>query len=448
MRNCKLTGWVAVLAVMFTMQQWTVAQTTSGDDPIVPATATPEAAAQLPAPDEPPAALPARSVDDAPVLTAPLVVARGPLHQALARPLNFNPGLVVFKEPPRRLDEWPAADAPPASNAVWVPGYWAWDDASRDFLWVSGLWRVPPQGFHWVPGYWTQGRGSYQWVSGFWTNRGEIEYIKNAPKQADLPPAAMPASWEVGAGSMIWTPAQYVWSPNGYIHVPGYWDYPLSQRGVAFAPVALPQPVEANLCLAYTPAHKINLSALTEHLFVRPRYQHYYFGDFYDEANLNLGIAPWFAFHPGSISYDPLFAQYRVQQTADWETTLRDQYVLRVADRTLRPATTVLVADGTAPGRVIWTTSVQTAVVEPEENVAGDIDPTERNRLRLLALEMEKFALTRLFWEKKAATSGRHGSHLTLPIPNWQALSYAVGPARAYPQMPLTAEQPVESYSR
>ena len=47
-------------------------------------------------------------------------------------------------------------------------GYWAWDSATNDFLWVSGVWRVAPSGMRWIPGYWAPCAEGHQWVSGFW----------------------------------------------------------------------------------------------------------------------------------------------------------------------------------------------------------------------------------------------------------------------------------------
>jgi hypothetical protein len=28
----------------------------------------------------------------------------------------------------------------------------AWDDDSEEYIWVSGIWRVPPPNRQWVPG--------------------------------------------------------------------------------------------------------------------------------------------------------------------------------------------------------------------------------------------------------------------------------------------------------
>ena len=87
------------------------------------------------------------------------VQARGPIHEAFASattpaaPTNPAP-----KEPPKPIDEMPPAEKP-EGNTMWIGGYWAWDDDKKDFLWVSGTWRVIPPGKHWVAGYWRQDNG-------------------------------------------------------------------------------------------------------------------------------------------------------------------------------------------------------------------------------------------------------------------------------------------------
>ena len=48
-------------------------------------------------------------------------------------------------------------------------------------------------------------------------------------------------------------PAHYVWSPSGYLFVDGYWDRPLMQRGMMFAPVYFQQPLYRQPNYVYTP---------------------------------------------------------------------------------------------------------------------------------------------------------------------------------------------------
>src|SRR4051812_35037140 len=68
------------------------------------------------------------------------VLTRGPVHEGFAEPVVFNPepGPVVPHEPPPPVDEVPPDQKPEGEDVLWIPGYWSWDDAKEDFLWVSG----------------------------------------------------------------------------------------------------------------------------------------------------------------------------------------------------------------------------------------------------------------------------------------------------------------------
>jgi hypothetical protein len=59
----------------------------------------------------------------------------------------------------------------------------------------------------------------------------------------------------------------------------------------------------------YTPSVLIDASLLSFYLFVRPSYGHYYFGDFFANEYLGLGIYPWYSVNRvPDYSYDPLLA--------------------------------------------------------------------------------------------------------------------------------------------
>jgi hypothetical protein len=87
--------------------------------------------------------------------------------------------------------------------------------------------------------------------------------------------------------------------------VPGYWDYPLARRGLVFSPVYFTGPVAV-----YRPAVCLDAGVLSFSLFCRPAYCHYYFGDYYDDRYVVIGIRPWF-YHSPHYGYDPLFGYYR-----------------------------------------------------------------------------------------------------------------------------------------
>src|SRR5205823_691564 len=113
------------------------------------------------------------------------VLTQGPVHEAFAEPVVFDPkaGPVIPKQPPQAIEEMPPDQKPDSPDAQWIPGYWAWDDSRNDFLWVSGIWRVPPPGRQWVPGYWNQVQGGYQWVPGAWTvvDQQQTQYLPPPP---------------------------------------------------------------------------------------------------------------------------------------------------------------------------------------------------------------------------------------------------------------------------
>src|SRR5580704_1381995 len=74
------------------------------------------------------------------------VLTRGPVHEAFAETVAFNPqpGVVVMRDCPAPIVELPPELKPEGANVTWIPGYWAWDDERNDFLWVSGIWRDLP----------------------------------------------------------------------------------------------------------------------------------------------------------------------------------------------------------------------------------------------------------------------------------------------------------------
>ena len=138
------------------------------------------------------------------------VLTRGPIHEAFAEPVIFDPGPgpVVPKQPPPPIPELPPDRRPRGADVRWVPGDWGWDDRRHDFVWVSGTWREVPPGRHWVPGYWNPVVGGCQWVSGFWASADQRQLLY-------LPPP--PASQEAGptrpapGPGFFWVPGSWFW---------------------------------------------------------------------------------------------------------------------------------------------------------------------------------------------------------------------------------------------
>jgi hypothetical protein len=151
-----------------------------------------------------------------------------------------------------------------------------------------------------------------------------------------------PGFWAAVQPNWVWVPDHYVWAPRGYVFVNGYWDYAIGRRGVLFAPVYFNRGVYARPGFSYSPATVIDLSVFTRHLFLRPRYQHYYFGDYYAANYQNTGFLPWFSFQSSRYGYDPFYAHQRWQYRQDpqWEQRVEADFQLRRDQEDARPPRT------------------------------------------------------------------------------------------------------------
>jgi hypothetical protein len=297
------------------------------------------------------------------------VLTRGPIHEAFAETVTFDPeqGLVVPTQPPAAIEELPPDQKPEGANVAWIPGYWGWDDEGNDYLWVSGIWRALPPGRQWVPGYWGESGKGFQWTSGYWADASssEVEYLPEPPETAEAGPNVAapsadstwlpgswiwretryvwrPGFWATGQPNWVWVPDHYMWAPRGHIFVNGYWDYSIGRRGVLFAPVHFDRSVYARPGFSYSPATVIDLSVFTNHLFLRPRYQHYYFGDYYAANYQTAGFLPWFSFQSSRHGYDPIYAHQRWQSRQDpqWEQRVEANFRLRRDQEDARPPRT------------------------------------------------------------------------------------------------------------
>lgn len=296
----------------------------------------------------------------------PEVLARGPIHEAFAESVVFDPkpGLIIHKKPPADVPEIPPEQKPDEPDTVWIPGYWAWDDDRDDFLWVSGIWRRIPQGRQWISGYWADlpddaaGEGDrYQWVAGRWasTDEDEVEYLPPPPPTLEEGPNVPAPSddyvwqpgiwmwsnnqynwrggfWAASNPNWLWVPPYYSWTPRGYLYNTGYWDYGWNRRGICFAPVYFNSPFYLNSGYYYSPFVAFNSGLFNQHLFCRPGYNHYYFGDYYASRYQQGGIYPWFAYHNRRYGYDPFYANARVRMGAsnpDWNKQLMADFQSR-----------------------------------------------------------------------------------------------------------------------
>jgi hypothetical protein len=277
---------------------------------------------------------------------------RGPVHEAFALPPGVAPqaGPIVTKKPPDPIPEMPPEQRPEGDNVQWIPGYWAWDVQRNDYLWVSGLWRVPPAGRKWVPGAWNRVEGGYQWTPGFWAPAGqdEMQYLPPPPESLDNGPSGpppddnsfytpgnwlyqssryvwQPGCWQAYRPGLIWIPAYYYGTPGGYVFVPGYWDWPLDGRGLLFAPVVFSRPLWTTPGWCYRPSYCVNYSGLFASLFMGPG-GGYYFGNYYGPTYRRQGYRPWFAGVGGGVN--PLYGWYRWRNlnNPSWATGLVSTY--------------------------------------------------------------------------------------------------------------------------
>jgi len=297
------------------------------------------------------------------------VLTHGPIHEAFAETVAFDPepGIIVSKAPPDPINEIPP-EQKPEGDVEWVPGYWGWDDDRNDFIWVSGIWRVIPPVRQWIPGYWVRSEEGFQWISGYWASKNEsvTAYLPEPPESVEVGPnvsapspdygwipgcwvwyngryAWRPGYWAVMRPDWVWVPDHYVWSPRGYIFVGGYWDVAVANRGVLFAPVFFGIGVTVGPGFYFMPSFMIDLRVFSDCLFLRPRYHHYYFGDYYAARYYQRGIFPWFSPHARRHGYDPIYAHQRWKHRRDrnWEKNLHATYQERRKYEAARPPRTL-----------------------------------------------------------------------------------------------------------
>ena len=133
-----------------------------------------------------------------------------------------------------------------------------------------------------------------------------------------------------------------MWTPRGYVFVDGYWDYSFDRRGVLYAPVYFQSGYYSRPGYSYSPVVAIGLVALMEHLFLRPNYHHYYFGDYYDRSYRDRGYYSPYAYHSSSYGYDPVYSYRRWTHREDrnWERRYEASYDYRRDHDSARPPRT------------------------------------------------------------------------------------------------------------
>jgi hypothetical protein len=305
----------------------------------------------------------------------PEILNRGPIHEAFADPVTFDPmpGPTVPKQPPDPIEEQPPDTAPDCDGVQWISGYWAWDEERGDFIWISGIWRVPPPNCQWTPGYWNQcdeGNGGWRWTRGCWTpvDQSACQYLPAPPPSIERGPSSPPPSdgsnciwtpgywswaeatavaapryvwrpgcWTVYNPDWLWCPPRYVSTSCGYLFVPGFWDYPIERRGILYAPIYCPGTLRINS--TYCPSVCINTSMITSCLFVQAQCQSYCFGDYFEARYSSMGIYPCYAYHGSRYGCDPIYAHCAASHFGErgWSRRLFDEYRYRREHPAARP---------------------------------------------------------------------------------------------------------------
>jgi len=298
-----------------------------------------------------------------------IALSRGPVHEAFAQPLRTSrsAAIVVDQRPPEPIEELPPREVPQADDIQWIPGYWGWDPAEYEFVWVSGVWRRPPAGMSWLPGDWVSHDEGYAWISGAWVEEGSLTLVtKTPPEPRQEEPGRAPSEnhfwvpgrwvyhasdfrWEPGFWAQsrekeVWIPQRYVWMPRGYLLVNGYWDYPLEQRGILFSPVRIKAERQQ---VRFTPSVAVSVQTLPTHLFIYQDYGHYHFGDYYDVRPKRGQLTAWVGVE--RRYYDPLHVFYSTVQR-DRFNHYRTRHDYFIQNSNARPA--VVWNDNRGRGRV------------------------------------------------------------------------------------------------
>ncbi len=410
---------------------------------------------------------------------ADVVLTRGPVHEAFASTVLFDPepGVVVTRTPPPPIEELPPDQRPEGSNITWIPGYFSWDDEQNDFIWVSGVWRALPPHRQWVSGYWARTGHGHQWVSGYWADAdvSEIEYLPEPPETVEAGPnieapsadqtwvpgswtwhhghyAWRPGYWAPVYSDWSWVPGHYIWTPRGYVFVDGYWDHVIANRGVLFAPVRFDSGIYARAGFSYSPRTVIDLAVFSDHLFVRPQYHHYYFGDYYSPSYYDVGFFPSFSFHIGHHGYDPIYAHERWhhRHDHDWHRHREAAYRHRREHEHARPPRTlaaqlVLSADSekSREGSFRLATTLDRLAKEGDRTVRlQPLDKDARQKLADRRVEFQKSREERQVLEAGPSSASRESGPVKLKITKSSVKSAPDGEVSRHRSPPKRQEAP------
>lgn len=394
------------------------------------------------------------------------VLTRGPVHEAFAGMVSYDPepGIVVAPPPPEPIEEIPPEERPEGDDVAWIPGYWGWDDERSDFLWISGTWRALPPGRAWVAGYWRESGQGHQWISGYWADAKvrEITYLPPPPATLEIGANIAAPSidygwtpgcwvwfqgryawragyWAPGRAEWVWVPAYYVWTPRGVIFVEGFWDYPLEHRGMLFAPVYYQSRGYARRGYSYSPRIAINLSIFNDHLFLRPSFHHYYFGDYYSPRYDDGGFYASFTFQSGRHGYDPFYSHNRWEhrQDRDWGNRFQASYRYRRDHEDSRPPRT-WAAQVTVNRGTVAAGQARVTMAAPLEQLAA----RRENPVRFQRVDQgDRQKLAQRGREVQQSREQRRKIEAAAVVPSARQAGEAIQPAKvSLPRSPIVAQ--------
>ena len=147
---------------------------------------------------------------------------------------------------------------------------------------------------------------------------------------------------------------------------------------------------------------------------MRPRYQHYYFGDYYAANYHDAGYYPSYSVNSSRFGYDPIYAYDRWQhrQDGEWEQRVAATYQNRRDHAEARPPR-IWANQGVIGGGGV-ASAVRNLVGESLDQASRSrngawrfqpVDPAERQRLSQHGQEVYRFRDQRQEWETKAAVA-------------------------------------------
>jgi hypothetical protein len=76
-------------------------------------------------------------------------------------------------------------------------------------------------------------------------------------------------------------------------------------------------------------------------LFVRTSFNHFFFGDFFEDVFVREGFVPWFDFRMGRGAFDPNWTYFSHRFGRDWDRNMRGFYAGRFSGEIARPPRTL-----------------------------------------------------------------------------------------------------------